>query len=155
VEIEERRSAEDEEVYGLDETKPNAVDIVPNLSVSDGAAAVEFYKRAFGAIELFRVESDRGEVFAELSINGARIFVAHESHSHNNFSPDALGGTTVRIDLLSDDPDAMQERAVAAGAKEIEPVSDAEVGPRMGRIKDPFGHTWLIGKHWTGARRPE
>lgn len=139
----------------MEATRSKAVDIVPNLSVSNGAAAVEFYKRAFGAIELFRIESDRGEVFAELAIDGARIFVAHESHPHDNFSPDALGGTTVRIDLLSDDPDAMQTRAVAAGAEEIEPVGEADVGPRMGRIKDPFGHTWLIGRHWTGARRPE
>jgi PhnB protein len=137
----------------MEGTPSKAVDIVPNLSVSDSAAAVEFYKQAFGAIELFRVESDRGEVFAELSIDGARIFVADESHPHNNVSPDALSGTTVRIDLLSDDPDAMQARPVGAGADEMQPVRDEEVGPRMGRIRDPFGHTWLIGKHWTGARR--
>lgn len=137
----------------MGETHPMAVEIVPNINVSDGAAAVEFYKEAFGAIELFRFELEDGNVFAELSINGARIFVADESHAHNNFSPEALGGTTVRIDLLSDDPDAMQARAVAAGAEEVHPVGEVDVGPRMGRIRDPFGHTWLIGKHWTGARR--
>lgn len=118
-----------------------------------GAHAAEFYKEAFGAVELCRIESDDGEVFAEMSIRGARLFVAHESHAHNNFSPEALGGTTVRIDVLSNDPDGMQARAVAVGAEEIDPVGEADVGPRMGRIRDPFGHTWLIGKHWTGARR--
>lgn len=137
----------------MDEAPSGTVDIVPNLNVSDGAAAVDFYKRAFGAIKLFRFKMEDGDVFAEMSINGASIFVADESHPHNHFSPDALGGTTVRIDLLSDDPDAVEARAVAAGAEEISPVAEADVGPRMGRIKDPFGHTWLIGKHWTGAGR--
>ncbi len=137
----------------MEPTRSKPVDIVPNLSVSDGAAAVEFYTKAFGAIELFRVDSGSGEVFAELSIDGARIFVADESHPHKNLSPDTLGGTTVRIDLLSDDPDGMQARAVAAGAEEVHPVRDEDVGPRMGAVRDPFGHKWLIGKHWTGARR--
>jgi PhnB protein len=130
------------------------IDIVPNLNVNDGAAAVDFYKRAFGAREVFRFEAEDGNLFAELSIGDARFFVADESHPHRNFSPDALGGTTVRIDLLSDDPDAVQARAVAAGAEEVFPVAEADVGPRMGRIRDPFGHTWLIGRHWTGAKRP-
>lgn len=130
----------------------STVDIVPNLSVSDGAAAVDFSKRAFGAIEVFRIGTDDGDRFAELSIDGARFFVADESH--RNYSPDALGGTTVRIDLLSDDPDTMHARAVAAGAEEISPVRDEDVGPRMGAVRDPFGHKWLIGKHWTGAKRP-
>ena len=139
----------------MEETRPMTAEIVPNLSVSNGKAAVAFYREAFGAIELFRIEmEDGGNLFAELSIGGARVFVADESQPHKNLSPDSLGGTTVRIDLLSDDPDAMQARAVAAGAEEIHPVRDEDVGPRMGAVRDPFGHTWLIGKHWTGARRP-
>lgn len=138
----------------MDESRPMTAEIVPNLSVRNGQAAVAFYKDAFGAIELFRLELEDGELFAELSIGGARVFVADESHTNKNLSPDTLGGTTVRIDLLSDDPDGMQARAVAAGAEEIHPVRDEEVGPRMGAVRDPFGHKWLIGKHWTGARHP-
>jgi len=138
----------------MEEARPVEVEIMPNLSVKDGAAAVAFYKEAIGAIELFRFEMDDGDVFAELSINGARFFVADESHPHGNFSPEALGGTTVRIDLLSDDLDGMQARVAAAGGVEVQPVRDEEAGPRMGVVRDPFGHTWLIGKHWTGARQP-
>jgi len=87
-----------------------------------------------------------------MSIQGARFFVADESAPFSNFSPTSLGGTSVRIDLLVDDPDAMQARAVKAGATEIFPVTDEKVGPRMGRIEDPFGHCWLIGGHWTGKK---
>jgi uncharacterized glyoxalase superfamily protein PhnB len=72
------------------------------------------------------------------------------AYSHRNFSPTHLGGTTIRIDLLVDDPDATHAQALAAGATEIEPVRDHEVGPRMGSVLDPFGHKWLIGRHWTG-----
>ena len=126
-----------------------AVEIVPNLSVTAAATAVDFYKRAFGAIELFRV-GDGENIFAELEIGGSRFFVAHESLPNGNFSPTHLGGTSVRIDFLCDDPDAVQAQAVAAGATEIEPVRDHEVGPRMGSVLDPFGHKWLIGRHWTG-----
>jgi PhnB protein len=126
------------------------VDIVPNLSVADGAAAVEFYRQAFNAVEVFRVEGPGGEIFAEMHIGQARFFVATESLPSQNFSPTHLGGTSVRIDLLCDDPDAMQANAIAAGATELEAVRDHEVGPRMGSVLDPFGHKWLIGRHWTG-----
>jgi len=126
-----------------------AARVVPNLLVRGGKSAIEFYKRAFGAVELFRVESTDGDVFAELSIQGARFFLADESAAHGNLSPASLGGTSVRIDLLVADPDAVQARAVEAGAKEISLVTDESVGPRMGRTEDPFGHCWLIGGHWT------
>ena len=130
--------------------------IVPNLSVRGGKAAIEFYQTAFGAVELFRIEApDGGGVFAELSIQGARFFLADESPAHGNLSPASLGGISVRIDLLVDDPDALQARAVAAGAREISPVRDEEEGPRMGVVEDPFGHRWLIGGHWTGQKSDE
>jgi PhnB protein len=125
------------------------IEIVPNLSVSAGSSAVEFYKEAFGAVELFRV-GEGENIFAELEIEGARIFVAMEWVEGRNFSPTHLGGTSVRIDFLCDDPDAVHARALAAGATEVEPVQDHEVGPRMGVVLDPFGHKWLIGRHWTG-----
>lgn len=135
----------------MENDQARSADIIPNLLVRGGKAAVEFYKNAFGAVELFRAESPDGSIFAEMSIQGARFFVADESAPYGNFSPTSLGGTSVRIDLLVADPDAMQARAMKAGAIEISPVTDEKVGPRRGRIEDPFWHCWLIGRHWTGS----
>lgn len=120
--------------------------IAPNLSVRDGVRAVEFYKVAFGATELSRVTSPEGAIVAEMSVDGARFFLADESPANANLSPESLGGTSVRVDLFAADPDAMHARAVAAGATEIFPVADQVFGYRMGRIKDPFGHHWLIAR---------
>lgn len=127
---------------------PAATTVIPNLSVRDGKDAVAFYQAAYGAVEDFRFEGDDGSIFAALRINGARLFVADESPDHGNLSPDSLGGTSVRIDLLVPDPDDVFARALKAGATEISPVRDEEVGPRMGALRDPFGHTWLIGSPW-------
>ncbi len=120
--------------------------LTPNLSVRNGARAVDFYKRAFGATELSRITRPDGALVAEMSIDGARFFVADESPEHRNFSPESLGGSSVRIDLFVVDPDALQRRAVGAGATEVFPVADQNFGYRMGRVMDPFGHHWLIGK---------
>jgi PhnB protein len=118
--------------------------IKPTLSVKNGAAAVDFYKKAFNAEELMRVESPDGELVAELSIGGAAFYVADESPDHGNFSPGRLGGSSIRLGLLVDDPDAMAKQAVAAGASEVYPVADQHYGYRLGRIADPFGHHWEI-----------
>ena len=120
--------------------------LAPMLSVRRGQSAIEFYKRAFGAEELFRIESDTGEVVAHLSVDGAEFWLADESPEHFNFSPESLGGGSVRIVLVVDDPDSFFERAVSAGATAISPVSDQPYGWRVGRIADPFGHHWEIGK---------
>jgi PhnB protein len=120
--------------------------IAPLLSVRKGASAIDFYKRAFGAVELFRIEDDNGEVVARLAVDGAEFWLADESPQHSNFSPESLGGSSVRMVLIVDDPDAAFERAIAAGAKEVWPVSDQPYGWRIGRIVDPFGHHWEIGK---------
>lgn len=119
--------------------------IAPMLSVRNGVRAIEFYKAAFGADELFRVESDSGEVVAQLAVAGAEFWLADESPEHLNFSPETLGGGTVRMVMIVEDPDAAFEQAVAAGATEVWPVSNQH-GWRMGRIVDPFGHHWEIGK---------
>ena len=119
--------------------------IAPMLSVRGGAKAVEFYKAAFGAGELYRVESESGEVVAQLSVGDAEFWLADESPEHFNFSPESLGGGTVRIVMIVEDPDATFERAVAAGATMVWPV-DNQYGWRIGRIVDPFGHHWEIGK---------
>src|SRR5262249_53338352 len=119
--------------------------IAPMLSVRRGAQAVEFYKAAFGASEVFRIDSDSGEVVARLSVEGAEFWVADESTEHLNFSPESLGGGTVRMVMIVGDPDAAFDRAVNAGATAVHPVSN-EYGWRLGRIVDPFGHHWEIGK---------
>ena len=119
--------------------------ISPMLSVRNGAKAIEFYKAAFGAVELFRVGDENG-VVAQLSVGGAEFWVADESPENLNFSPESLGGGTVRLVMVVDDPDAAFARAVKAGAKVVWPVADQPYGWRVGRIVDPFGHHWEIGK---------
>jgi PhnB protein len=122
----------------------NAV-IAPLLSVRHGKKAVEFYKTAFGATELFLIENDKGEVVARLSVGGAEFWVADESPEHKNFSPETLGGGTTRMLLMVGDPDALFRQAVAAGATLVSPVGNSH-GWRMGRVVDPFGHHWEICK---------
>src|SRR2546429_357602 len=112
--------------------------IAPMLSVRKGASAVEFYKRAFGVDELFCIADDKGEVVARLSVDGAEFWVADESPKDSNFSPESLGGGSVRMILIVEDPDAVFARAVAAGATVVWPVSDQSYGWRIGRIVDPY-----------------
>jgi PhnB protein len=119
--------------------------IAPFLSVRRGAAAVAFYKAAFGATELFKIESPTGDVVAQLAVEGAAFWLSDESPEHGNFSPETLNGSTTRMVLTVDDPDAMFDRAVAAGARVITPMQDA-YGWHLGRVVDPFGHHWEIGK---------
>jgi PhnB protein len=96
--------------------------ISPMLSVRRGAEAVEFYKSAFGAEVLYRVDAPDGEVVARLSTDGAEFWVADESPEHKNFSPDTLGGGTVRMVMIVDNPDAVFAKAIAAGAMCVWPV---------------------------------
>jgi PhnB protein len=122
--------------------------IAPMLSVRSGARAVEFYKSAFGAHETYRVEDPGGAVVARLSVEGAEFWVADESPAHGNYSPESLGGGTVRMILTVPDPVAAFAKAVAAGATEVVAVEDA-YGWRVGRVADPFGHHWEIGRPLT------
>lgn len=123
-----------------------ATRILPMLSVRNGANAVDFYKMAFGAVELWRIDGEGGDIVAGLSVNGSEFFLADESPDHSNFSPESLGGSSVRIELIVQDPDDVFQRAVAAGAREVWPVADQSYGWRQGRVVDPYGHHWLIGK---------
>jgi PhnB protein len=116
------------------------------LSVRNGVGAIEFYKKAFGATEVLRHQRPDGGVVAELVIDGAKIGLTDESPAAFNLSPEALGGTSVRINLIVADPDTVAARAVAAGAKLLFPVEDQPYGFRQGRVVDPFGHHWLIGR---------
>ncbi len=121
--------------------------ILPWLCVRKGTQAVDFYKAAFGAKEVF-VMGDSNSVVARLSIEGAEFWLSDESPEHFNFSPESLGGITTRIILTVADPDAIFERAVKAGAKEVYPMTD-EHEWRIGRVVDPFGHHWEIGRPLT------
>jgi PhnB protein len=119
--------------------------ISPMLSVRRGAEAVEFYKSAFGADVLYRVDAPDGAVVARLSAGGAEFWVADESPDHKNFSPESLGGGTVRMVMTTEEPDQAFAKAVAAGATVVWPVGNQH-GWRIGRVVDPFGHPWEIGK---------
>jgi PhnB protein len=121
-----------------------ATTIAPWLCVRGGARAVDFYKSAFGAKELFRM-GDGDSVVSRLSIEGAEFWLSDESPEHHNFSPESLGGITIRIILTVADPDAVFARAIKAGAKEVYPVTE-EHDWRIGRVVDPFGHQWEIGR---------
>ena len=119
--------------------------IAPWLSVRKSAQAVDFYKSAFGAVEIFRLEAPDGNVVARLAVSGAEFWLGEESPEHANFSPATLGGGTVRMVLTVADPDAVFAQAVAAGATQVVAVRD-EYGWRVGRIVDPYGHHWEIGR---------
>ena len=121
-----------------------AYSIAPMLSVRNGARAVEFYKAAFGATEVYRMEDPGGAVVSQLSVAGAGFWLADESPEHGNFSPETLNGGTVRLILTVPDPDAVVAQAIAAGAREVYAVEEA-YGWRLGRVVDPFGHHWEIG----------
>ena len=115
------------------------------LSVRRGAHAVDFYQSAFGAAVVYRIDAPDGAVVARLSVAGAEFWVADESPEHKNFSPETLGGGTVRMVMVVEDPDSAFAKAVAAGASVVWPVVN-QYGWRLGRVVDPFGHHWEIGK---------
>ena len=119
--------------------------VTATLSVRNWPQAIEFYKAAFDADEVYRVE---GGGVAQLSVQGAEFWVAEESPEHFNFSPESLGGCSVRMLLIVEDPAAVCQRAVSAGATQVSPVSD-DYGWRLGRIVDPFGHHWEIARQLT------
>ncbi len=98
----------------------------------------------------YLIENESGEVVARLSVGTAEFWVADESPEHSNFSPESLGGGTIRMILTVENPDAAFDRAVAAGATVVWPVAE-QYGWRIGRIVDPFGHHWEIGKPLTAG----
>jgi PhnB protein len=123
-----------------------ASSLTPMLTVRNAGAAIEFYRDAFGAVEQARFRAPTGHVVAEMAIDGLRFFIVDENPEAFNLSPRSLDGTTVRINLIVDDPDVTAAQAVSAGASEIFPVADQPYGLRQGRVADPDGHHWLIGK---------
>src|SRR4051794_24521563 len=117
--------------------------ILAQLSVRRGPEALAFYEQAFGAVVDYKAGDE--SIVAQLSVGDATFWVADESPEHGNFSPETLGGGTVRMLLLADDPDAALARAVAAGATEGSPVRD-EDGRRLRRVRRPLRHHWGIGQ---------
>jgi PhnB protein len=119
----------------------------PLLSVRRGREAVEFYKAAFGAVEVYRVNGtdENPEVVSQLDVGAVSFWVADEAPEYHNFSPETLGGGTVRMILVVDDPVAFAARTIAAGATEVWPVQET-YGWLLGRVVDPYGHHWEIGK---------
>ena len=123
----------------------------PHIVVRDAKSAIEFYKKAFGAEEVFRMPAPDGNLImhAELKIGDSRLMLCDEMPMGNCGcrSPQSLGGTSVTLHLYAEDADAVVDRAAKAGATVIMPVMDAFWGDRYGRIADPFGHEWSIATH--------
>jgi PhnB protein len=117
------------------------------LAVRRGREAVEFYKAAFGAVEVHRVGgTDEDEsVVSQLTVGDAAVWVADESPENQSFSPETLGGGTVKLLLIDDDPQAVIDRAVGLGATQVY-AAESHHGWLLGRIEDPFGHHWEIGR---------
>jgi len=127
--------------------------VTPYLILKGAAAALDFYKKAFGATELFRFPMPDGKIgHAEIKIGDSHIMLADEPqdepHQQMGFkAPKSLNGTSVGIMLYVENVDAVAKQAVAAGAKEVRPVVDQFYGDRSGTFLDPFGHGWTIGTH--------
>jgi PhnB protein len=127
--------------------KDNKTFFAPELFINNGVKDISFYIKAFGAVEQMRFSNDDGSIHVvELSIDGA-IFHIHEITAKKYwFSPNAHNGTTICIGLFVPDVDEVMNKAIQAGATEINPAQDYEYGYRQGTIKDPFGHYWQIQK---------
>lgn len=122
--------------------------VTPYLTVNDGARAIDFYRRAFGAKEKSRMEGPPGKIaHAELTIGDSVIMLAEEMPGSGCRSPQSLGGSTVNIFLYVTDVDSVFNQAVNAGANVEMPVADMFWGDRYGKLKDPFGHSWSLATH--------
>lgn len=117
------------------------------IAVQNCTEAIEFYKKAFGAVELYRlVDPGDGKIgHAEITINGGLLMLSDEYPAFNK-SPKTLGGTTVKMNIMSDDVDRDFDRAVQAGAEVVFPLADQFYGHRSGRVRDPFGHEWILSQ---------
>lgn len=122
--------------------------ITPYLITKSASDAIEFYKTAFGATELFRMAQPDGKIgHAEMQIGDSRIMLADEFPEIGYVGPTTLGGSSVSIMLYVEDVDAIFKQALAAGGTEQRPLEDKFYGDRMGSLVDPFGHVWHVGTH--------
>jgi PhnB protein len=119
----------------------------PMLAIASGVTNIDFYKEAFNAIENFCLRNDDGSIHvAEFTIDGAMFHVHEVTQFSGTKTPASVGGGTVSVGLMVDDVHAVFDRAIAAGATQIIPVTDFEYGYRQGEFTDPFGHRWIIEK---------
>ena len=121
--------------------------VTPYLTINGAAQALEFYKTAFGATELFRMEHGGKIGHAEIKIGDSPIMLADEFPEMGNRSPVSLGGSSVGIMIYVDDVDKIYNQAIAAGGKEVKPLQDQFYGDRSGTLTDPFGHIWTVATH--------
>ncbi len=122
--------------------------ITPYLIVNGAAAAIDYYTKAFGAVEVLRMPMPDGRIgHAEIKIGDSHIMLADEMPEMGYLSPQSLNGTTVSLALYVEDVDTVFQRAVAAGAEVKQALADQFYGDRMGKLSDPFGHAWLLSMH--------
>jgi len=121
--------------------------VTPHLVVAGGAAALDFYKKAFGAEEVMRTDAMGKVVHAEIKIGDSRVMLADEMPQMKSVGPQTLKGTSVTLYVYVKDCDALFDRAVAAGAKAMHPMQNQFYGDRCGAVQDPFGHVWNIATH--------
>jgi PhnB protein len=121
--------------------------ITPYLIIDGAAQAIDFYKKVFGAQEVMRMPEGKRIAHAELKIGDSHIMLADQNPGMGYRNPKAIGGTPVSLLLYVDDVDATIPRAVAAGAKVVQPIKDQFYGDRSGTIHDPFGHVWTVATH--------
>lgn len=119
----------------------------PYLIVNNAARAIDFYKKAFGAVELFRLGDDKAIMHAEIKIGNSAIMLADECPEMQALSPKTLGGSPITIMLYVEKVDEVFKQAISAGATVIRPVSNQFYGDRSGGLEDPFGHKWYIATH--------
>jgi len=120
----------------------------PYLIIRDAARALDFYKAAFGAVELFRMPMPGGKIgHAEIRVGDSPIMLADECPEYGARSPQSLGGTSVSLMLYVENSDALSAQAVAAGATVIRPIQNQFYGDRSATLADPFGHQWTIATH--------
>jgi len=122
--------------------------LTPYLCIKGAAAAIEFYKKAFGAKEVMRMAQPDGRVgHAELQIGDSKVMLSDEFPEMSFRSPQSIGDSPVHLHLYVEDVDSVFKRAVAEGAKEVRPVQDQFYGDRMGTVTDPYGHVWHVSTH--------
>lgn len=122
--------------------------VTPYLIVNDAAKAIEFYKRAFGATELFRMDAPGGKIgHAEIKIGNSPVMLADEHPEMGYRSAKAIGSTPVSLMIYVEDVDSVFPQAIAAGGKELKPLEDQFYGDRSGTLEDPFGHVWTVSTH--------
>jgi len=122
--------------------------VTPYLTIKNGAKALEFYTKAFGATEIYKLMMPDGRLgHAEIRLGDSMIMLGDEFPEYGGKAPDTLGGSPISIYLYVEDVDAFFKRALAAGAKERKPVMDQFYGDRSGQLEDPFGHLWWVATH--------